>query len=207
MLVFKLAFAEGEPMGYITTDFWANYDRIWLQPMYFLVTKWDELAPKVNRLTEEGTMTPVGPIFSVGPDSAFYSPFWSVFYVEVPPGTPSGKYTSARQLFEDGLVMHQGANRFASIAPTSVDLPNPQDITQLYQDLFKINVNDYLLPIATPESTADTPLARVAASAKRFPYGWIDGVSVPYFDFGTDNFVANAAREVQDVPLYVFTHR
>jgi len=30
---------------------------------------------------------------------------------------------------------------------------------------------------------------------------------VHYVDFGTDNFAANAARVVQDVPLFVFTHR
>jgi hypothetical protein len=207
VLVFKLAFAEGEPMGYITTDFWANYDRIWVQPMYFLVTRWNADAPRANRLLEEDGVTLAGPIFSVGPDSAFYSPFWSVFYVEVPPGTASGKYTSARQLFDDGLVMHQGANRFASIAPATVDLPNAQDITQLYQGLFKVDVNDYLAPIANPPSPDDTPLARVVASAQRLPSGWIDGVSVPYFDFGTDNFAANSALEVQDVPLYVFTQR
>ena len=213
VLVFKLAFAEGQPMGYMTTDFWANYDRIWVQPMYFLVTKWDAEAPAANRL-QEPDGTPAGAIFSVGPDSAFYSPFWSVFYVVVPPGTTPGTYTSARQLFDAGLPMHPGANRFASIAPATVDLPDEQDVTGQYQSItsvdqsmFSVDINDYLLPAANPKSLADTQFSRMLASATRSRSGWIDGRPVEYLDFGPDNFTANAAQEVQDVPLYVFRYR
>ena len=207
VLVFKLAFSEGQPMGYMTTDFWANYDRIWVQPLYFLVTAWNQAAPMSNRLKESDGVTPAGAIFSVGPDSAFYSPFWSVFYVEVPPGTPAGKYTSARQLFDEGLPMHPGANRFASIAPAGVDLPDQQDITAFYRAMFDVDVNDYLMPLANPEPPTDTQFSRMLASAKRSPTGWIDGRPVEYLDFGPDNFSANAALEVQDVPLYVFRYR
>src|SRR5206468_2175836 len=101
---FKLAFSEHQPMGYMTTDFWANYDRVWLQPMYILVIAWDDKPPAANRLVDEN-MVPVDPIFSIGPQSAFYSPFWSTFYVVVPATTPPGKYTSARQLFEATRVV------------------------------------------------------------------------------------------------------
>ncbi len=124
---FKLAFSERQPMGYMTTDFWANYDRIWLQPMYILVTAWNENPPAMNRLVDANKVA-VGPIFSVGPQSAFSSPFWSVYYVVVPDTTPPGKYTSARQLFADNLEMHQGANRFASIAPDDLSLPSQDEL-------------------------------------------------------------------------------
>src|SRR5262249_35707756 len=69
VLQFKRAFSEHQPMGYLTTDFWANYDRIWLQPMYILVTAWNESLPAVNRLKDAGGAL-VRPIFSVGPQSA-----------------------------------------------------------------------------------------------------------------------------------------
>jgi hypothetical protein len=213
-LVFKLAFAESQPMAYMTTDFWANYDRIWLQPMYFLVTKWDQEAPLTNRLKEADGVTPAGPIFSVGTGSAFYSPFWSVFYVEVPAGTSPGTYTSARQLFEGGLIMHRGANRFASIRPATVQLPSKDEIKAIYEqrspdqsdDNLTVTVNDYLAPLAQLRMGETEPLDRVIKSATSGS-GWLDGAPVGYVDFGPDNFVADAAQLVQDVPLFVFTHR
>jgi hypothetical protein len=192
VLQFKLAFAQGQPMAYMTTDFWLNYDRIWLEPMYILVTAWNAMAPAQNRLLGSDGTTPAGPIFSVGPLSAFYSPFWQVLYVEVPPETAPDKYTSARQLFEDGLVMHTGPNRFASIGPADVDLPSSDDITHVAPD-----VGDYLKSPGTVD--------QMVASSKKL-YGWLDGALVSYVDFGTDNFAADAAQVIQELPLFLFEH-
>ena len=189
VLQFKLAFGEGAPIGYMTTDFWANYDRIWLQPMYFLVTAWNRDAPAVNRLAAEGGGL-TGPIFSVGPASPFYSPYWQIVYVEVPPGTPPTRYTSARQLFDDGLVMHAAANRFASIGPASVSLPSADDMTLLFPDL-----QNYLVAGTTP--------ADLVASSQALT-GWLDGAPVSYVDFGNDNFAADPSRVILDVPLFLF---
>ena len=191
VLQFKLAFSEGQPMGYMTTDFWANYDRIWLEPMYILVTAWNNDPPAKNRLTLEDGKTVTGPIFSVGPKSAFYSPYWQVFYVEVPAGTPPTRYTAARQLFDDHLTMHAGPNRFASIGPDSVSLPSAADISNQFPD-----IGDYL-------KAGPGDLEMVVASSKRLS-GWLDGAAVSYVDFGTDNFEVDAAQVIQDVPLFVF---
>jgi hypothetical protein len=193
VLQFKLAFAEGQPMGYITTDFWADYDAIVLQPMYFLVTAWDEKLPGNNRLKNSDGATLAGPIFSIGPQSAFYSPFWSVFYVEVPPGTPAGKYTTTRQLFEDHLVMHQGLNRFASIGPADLDLPDATEIGVQFPAIGSYLADAAQLPL----------IAKYSAKLS----GWFDGAAVSYVDFGTDGFSVDASRLVQDVPLFVFLHR
>src|SRR4029079_9722560 len=46
-------------------------------------------------------------------------------------------------------------------------------------------------------------LEDVVASSKT-EFGWLDGVLMPFFDFGTDNFDANADQEIQDVPLFLF---
>jgi hypothetical protein len=189
VLQFKLAFGEGNPIAYMTTDFWANYDRIWLEPMYLLVTAWNQDAPAANRLTKDGGGL-AGPIFSVGPASKFYSPYWQIFYVEVPPGTPATKYISARQLFDDGLVMHAGPNRFASIGPASVSLPSAADMTYLFSDL-----QNYLAGGTTP--------ADLVASSQALT-GWLDGAPVAYVDFGNDNFDADANRVILDVPLFLF---
>jgi hypothetical protein len=186
-------------MAYITTDFWANYDRIWLQPMYYLVTAWNQNAPATNRLRRADD-TLAGPIFSVGPHSAFYSPYWQVIYVEVPPGTPPTKYTAARQLFDDRLIMHPGPNRFASIGPSDaapspalppLALPSAADIELLVPD-----IENYLVD-------GESALAAVVASAQALT-GWLDGAAVSYVDFGTDNFDADANRVIQDIPLFLF---
>ena len=181
-------------MGYITTDFWANYPQIWLEPMYILVTAWNDKPPGANRLRDENG-DPSPPIFSIGTQSAFWSPFWQTFYVEVPAGTPSTKYTSTRQLFDDHLVMHPGPNRFASIAPNGLSLPSAEDISSAITDLAP-TVAAYL-------TVGIDALADVVNSSKP-DAGWLDGVLVPFFDFGTDNFEANADREIQDVPLFLF---
>jgi hypothetical protein len=191
VLQFKAAFSEGQPMGYITTDFWANYPQIWLEPMYILVTAWNDKAPGANRLLDENNQ-PSPPIFSIGTHSAFWSPFWQTFYVEVPAGTPSAKYTSTRQLFDDKLVMHPGPNRFASIAPAGLSLPSADDISTAILNLAP-NVAAYL----------KGKLEDVVASSKT-EFGWLDGVLMPFFDFGTDNFDANGDQEIQDVPLFLF---
>jgi hypothetical protein len=190
VLQFKLAFSEGQPMGYMTTDFWANYDRIWLEPMYILVTAWNDKAPLVNRLRDPAGNL-VGPIFSIGPQSGFYSPYWQVFYVEVPPGTAPTQYTSVRALFDANLVMHPGPNRFASIGPSSVSLPSAADILKAWPDIAA-----YLLDGAAA-------LPNVVASSQQLT-GWLDGAAVTYVDFGTDNFDVDANQVILDVPLFLF---
>jgi hypothetical protein len=195
VLQFKLAFSEGKPMGYITTDFWVNYPQIWLEPMYILVTAWNAQAPANNRLLMDPvTMTVTGPIFSIGPQSGFYSPFWQVFYVEVPNGTPPDKYTSAKQLFDDHLVMHPGPNRFASIGPSSLSLPSADDIPVIVQALNGSPIADYLV-----KGADDLPNIVIASHALT---GWLDGAAVSYVDFGPDNFDVGAGQEIQDVPLF-----
>jgi hypothetical protein len=192
VLQYKPAFSEHQPMGYITTDFWANYNQIWLEPMYILVTAWNNKAPGANRLLDDAGK-PSWPIFSIGPQSAFYSPYWQVFYVEAPVDTPPSKYTSTRQLFDDHLVMHPGPNRFASIAPDGLSLPSADDISAAI-----------LNRMPTIQAHLSTGLLSDIFDSSKTETGWLDGVSLPFFDFGTDNFDADANQVIQDVPLFLF---
>ena len=63
-LTWRPAFADGQMVGFLTTEAWANYDRVWTQPAYLPVT-----------LAADGSQQPLvkpwQPIFSVGPASGF----------------------------------------------------------------------------------------------------------------------------------------
>lgn len=204
ILHLKLSFSEGAPAAYMTTDFWQNYDRIWIQPMYFLVTAWNDKKPAANRLLTTDRTAFTGPIFSVGPESAFYSPYWQVFYVEVPASTPADQYTSERQLFDDGLVMHPGPYRYSSISPSSVDLPLADEITNITGAVNGLPFGTYLDdPTDVTMQAAPSVLDSVVASAVKLS-GWLDGAPVSYFDFGIDGFSADADGVVQDIPLFAF---
>ncbi len=110
-VVARVAFTQNKVAAYTTTDFWANYPAVWVQPMYLPVKGWNPADPKLLYVPE------TKPIFSVGPRSAFYSPFWQVFYVEVSGADEWAQYTSARQLFEKKLTMHAGPGRLCALAP------------------------------------------------------------------------------------------
>ena len=178
-------------MGYITTDFWANYPQIWLEPMYILVTAWNDKAPGANRLRDENNQ-PSPPIFSIGTHSAFWSPFWQTLYVEVPSGTPSAKYTSTRQLFDDHLVMHPGPDRFASIAPTALCA-----VAEAFRAPSSIGCSTVA---AYLKGGADA-LAGVVNSSK-LERRWLDGVLVPFFELRySTTSRPSADQEIQDVAI------
>src|SRR5262245_2067477 len=85
--------AEGYTVGYTTTEVWTYFDEIWAQPVYIPVTGWAGGAP----------VPPLGqPIFSVGADSLFYSPFWRMTYVEAPEGAAK----STREILDGKYPLH-----------------------------------------------------------------------------------------------------
>jgi hypothetical protein len=118
-LTWRPAFADGQMVGFLTTEAWANYDRVWTQPAYLPVT-----------LAADGSLQPLvkpwQPIFSVGPASGFYSPFWQMVFVAVPPGTLPDALTSERQILDGGYLLTPGPGRMMSLTPptpTELDLP------------------------------------------------------------------------------------
>ena len=95
----RTAWAAGQSVDFLTTEVWANYPQVWIQPAYVPITGWTNGAPQILG------GKPLQPIFSVGPASAFYSPFWQIVYAEVPAGTTPGTLTSARQILDGGYVL------------------------------------------------------------------------------------------------------
>ena len=82
---------------------------------------------------------------------------------------------------------------FRSIAPNGLALPSADDITAAMLARAP-NVAAYLR----------TGTVQDIALASKTEAGWLDGVLVPFFDFGTDNFDADADQVIQDVPLFLF---
>ena len=104
--------------AYVTTEVWAGFPQVWAQPMYIAVATW---APD-GSVTYPGGATKPTFIFSVGPGSTFYSPYWRAIYFEVPPDTAPDAFTSARQVLDAQLPMHEGPGWVAPLVPGPVDV-------------------------------------------------------------------------------------
>ncbi len=164
-------FSESRTAAFVTTELWANFPEVWLQPMYILVTQFNDETHAYVPLPNAKA------VFSVGPASAFYSPFWRVFYALVPPGTPPDQYQSARQVLNAGLPLRQGPNRLCVLVPPQTTL-GPQ-------------------PVVRPFFGDEIGAVGIGA-------GWIDGTSIAVLDFGINRFTANAQLEIDAQPLFVF---
>jgi len=106
------SWAEGYSTGYVTTEVWAHFDQIWVQPMYL-----PAIASSAGLTPVRDDAGNLHPIFSVGPGSAFYSPFWQVFYVGVPPGTADGTLTSERQILDGHYPLYPSKGWVAPLTP------------------------------------------------------------------------------------------
>ena len=104
-------FTEGQPGAYMTTDVWVNFPVIWLQPLYVFVSAWNEQPPRNSWVT---TMPWVA---TVGDKSAFWSPFWRVYYVLVPADTPPDRYRSTHDILSAGLPIFPGQARLLTLTP------------------------------------------------------------------------------------------
>jgi len=109
VLTVQTGWAEGYPVGYVTTEVWAYFDEIWAQPMYVPVTSW------LNGVAQDVS---AHPIFSVGAGSRFYSPFWRMIYVEVPDGVA----TSVREILDGKYPLHPARGWMAALTPGEVGL-------------------------------------------------------------------------------------
>jgi hypothetical protein len=111
-LTVRRAFAEGYEAGYVTTEIWSWYERVWLQPLYVPIVGWDEGGKPIS-LAPKGAAW----VFGVGAESGFYSPFWEMIYVEVPAETTAGEVASERQILDGGYPLHPGPGRTVVLAP------------------------------------------------------------------------------------------
>jgi hypothetical protein len=110
--------AEGYAAAYVTTEVWAHFGEVWAQPMYVPITGWSDGTP-TRVMDADGKWHP---IFSVGPASRFYSPFWQMIYVVVPPTTQDGELTSALQILNGHYPLQRAKGWVAALSPDGVHL-------------------------------------------------------------------------------------
>ncbi|HEY6477332.1 MAG TPA: hypothetical protein VI456_12175, partial [Polyangia bacterium] len=112
------AVADHYGVSYATTEVWAGYPQVWMQPMYVPVTGWADGVPQ--KLLDANHWHPV---FSVGPGSGFYSPFWQAVYFTVPPGTTPATYTTVKQILDAGFPLAPREGWTIPIVPADVTSP------------------------------------------------------------------------------------
>ena len=127
------AFSEGLPAAYVMPEIWADFDEVWVQPWYVLLTAWDGKSPNQNRAkTADGMNAP--PVFDVGPRSLFYSPLWLRYYAVLPEGADPAGYTSAERIFDEQLPIYPNVAWTYSLRPDDVRLPGRADRPSLPAD-------------------------------------------------------------------------
>jgi len=124
ILAVRTAWSDNQLVDFLTTEVWVNYSQVWMQPVYVPVTQTGVGAP----LQFLGGASQPTPIFSVGPASAFYSPFLQIVYAEVPADTAPDALTSARQILDGGYALTPGEGRTMPLVPDNVDPPLPADL-------------------------------------------------------------------------------
>jgi hypothetical protein len=178
-LVLRNTWTEGYRSAYVTAEVWTGFDEVWVQPVYIPVTGFTN--GKAILLVDPAKPDPTkswSAIFSVGPESAFYSPFWQTFYFVVPPGTGPDDFTSARKVIDSGLPLIPGPGHTMSIVPT-----------------------DHIVP-----PTPSAPGQMVGGPAGTME-GYVDGKEVDFLDFGKGNFSWDADLVVEPTPLFVLVYR
>ncbi len=171
------AFCEGAPAAYVTTEVWYEWGPVWLQPLYVLVTSYDARQPGAGRLP--GAL----PIFSVGWDSSFYSPYWQMYFVLVPPDTAPAAITTTKQILDGNYPLFEGPTKLCPQALPDVFLAQSADggLTRPLDGL----------PVG--------PVKRVQ--------GYVEENVVDFFDFGSNRVTADATGAVVETPLFVFVRR
>jgi hypothetical protein len=160
------AFSEAQPAACIQTEVWQEFERIWLQPMYIA------LSP---------TGAPVGlPIFAVGQDTRFYSPYWQVFFFTPPAGA---HFTSEREVIESGAKLLPGSGVYYALTsdPTVKSAVQDGDVPR-------------------------RPLSGEPVGAAANEEGYVDGAIVHYVDLGNEQrYTWNYETLVVDeTPMYSF---
>jgi hypothetical protein len=186
-LAARSAWSDNQLVAFLTTEVWVNYPQVWMQPVYVPVTQASGGGP----LQFLGGASQPTPIFSVGPASAFYSPFLQIVYAEVPADTVPGALTSARQILDGGYPLTLSGGRTMPLVPDKVALPATVD-----------------LPTTVDPPATVNPPATVALPTDVSPpaTGYLDGAVVSFLDFGPSMFTWDPnTNVVQEAAIYVLT--
>jgi hypothetical protein len=166
VLTLHTTWAEGYNAAYVVTEVWSDFDEIWVQPAYVPVTGGQPLS------------MPWRPIFSVGPDSRFYSPYWQIVFFEVPAGVTVDSITSAEQVRDGGYP--------------------------LYPDVGRVLV---MTPAAVTVQALDVGSGPIPTGDREIQQGWLAGKPGDYLAFQSADLRWNEQLVVEEVPIYHFVAR
>lgn len=178
-LALRETFTEGYRSEYVTTEIWAGFPAVWVQPVYIPVMGYAADGTP-NRLPIEDEH----PIFSVGLRSAFYSPYWEVHTFEVPAGDDVASFKSVRDVLDRGLNLREGEARTMALVPDSVAPPTPTDL--------KDPANEFVVP-------------KIGGPTKR--KGLLAGKEIDFLDFNGGTFTWDAYGVVEEAPIFVWVMR
>jgi hypothetical protein len=177
---FSPVYTDGQQMAYMTTDVWVNFREIWLQPLYVFVSAWDQRPPRLTWRTD------LPWVATVSDDSAFWSPFWRVYYVVVPADTPRDRFRSSHDVLSSGLPVFPGQARLLTLQPPGGIAPEDPSTVLL------------------PELRAPGKVGQVREQAV-----WVEGEREERLaiDFGENRFEWNDRYEILEQPLFFFFTR
>jgi hypothetical protein len=163
--------AEGYNAAYVVSEVWTDFDELWVQPAYVPVKGW-------NQGVRAGLTMPWQPIFSVGPRSRFYSPFWQIIFVDVPDDTMPESLTSAEQVLKSGYPLHPDLGRVMVMYPGQVTIE-------------QLDVAGYVIP----------------AGGAMPRQGWVDGARGSYLEFQSAGLGWDDRLVIDEIPIYHFVAR
>jgi hypothetical protein len=178
-LALRETFTEGYRSEYVTTEIWAGFPAVWVQPVYIPVMGYAADGTP-NRLSFEDEH----PIFSVGLGSAFYSPYWEVHTFEVPKNDDLASFKSVRDVLDRGLNLRWGEARTMALVPDGVEPPTATDL----QD----PKNQFVFP-------------KIGGPTKRT--GLLDGNIVHFLDFNGGTFTWDRYGVIEEAPIFVWVTR
>lgn len=112
-------FSDGNPLKLVTTELWANFDKVWVQPLYVPVTAWNPADPWSRKDPNQRW------VFGIGPRSPFYGSYWQVFFYEVPASATPQQYRSSAQILGDRLPLHAGPDLVTALLPGQAAFSHP----------------------------------------------------------------------------------
>jgi hypothetical protein len=173
-IMLRDTWSEGKRSAYETGEFWAGFGEVWAQPVYVAITGFQDDGTPIKATDPDKKAW--SPVFSVGPGSKFYSPYWQTYYFVLPDGASAEDFKSVRAVLDAGVTLIKGPPHTMSIVPAPV-----------------------VAPLVAQGGKSPSQKVGVPPVAS----GYLDGDDVSFVDFGDNNFSVDDDLVVQEVPLFV----
>ena len=172
-LVVVPAWLEGQSAAYVVAEVWQGVPEAWLQPWYVLFQE-PPTGPPATRIQS------AEPVIDVVPPSFFYSPFWQLIDVVIPPGASPDAYRDARTLVDPSLPHIESSPLLAVLPPGDAGIASPAGVAPV------------------------RPLSGDPVASPRTTVLWVRGTHQSSLNFGSGGFSWGESGRIVEVPLYRF---